>query len=120
MPGAEPRSAERSILSFAKDVATAGGSAAIGAAVGFPIFLGMGSIIFCSLPKMSDILLLPWAVIFGLIGGVIGSAFLRIGIGKVQRRRLWFFGFFLFGGVAGPLVLVALIVRVLGALPFVL
>jgi hypothetical protein len=116
MPESKPKAAVQIVLSIANDVMTAGGAAALGAALGHLIYLGVAGLVQGLLPQKSDVFLLPWSVIFGLNGGAVVGLILRGAIGKIQRRWRWAIGFFVFGSVAGPLVLIALVAYALSGL----
>jgi len=108
MNAAKLRSAIQRTMSFASDVWIAGGAAALGAAAGWLIFLGIASLRY-GLPRSGDFRAFSSGVVLGLILGTIGGAILRSFFGKIQNRQLWAVGFFVFGVVAGPAALIALV-----------
>ncbi len=109
MPDTTLRSTARNVVSFVSDVYIAGGAAGLGAATGWTIFLSVASLYEGRLPRSGDIRVLPWIVVVGLIAGAIGGTVLRFGVGKFRYRPLWAIGFFLFGSVAAPVALIALV-----------
>lgn len=102
------RSAIQRIVSFANDVWVAGGSAALGAAAGWLIFLAIASLNY-GLPRSNDLRTFIPEVVLGLILGTIGGVILRSLVGKIQNRQAWALGFFAMGVVGGPAALIALI-----------
>src|SRR5262245_48087163 len=116
MPEVKPQAAGQNVWSFVKDVSIAGGAAALGGAVGCLILLSVVGLVNGEMPKISDLVLLPWAGVLGLMEGAIGGLILRICVGKILRQRLWAIGFFIFGGIGGTLALIALVAYSIGFL----
>lgn len=111
------QSAARNVLSFAHDLWIATGAAALGAAAGSVICLGLAALEYGP-PRSGDLRVVHWAVVFGLLAGSTGGLLLRSALGAIQNRQMWALGFLAFGCLAGPLGLIGLAAWVMANRPY--